>query len=157
MTLLSFMSSTSDTRAWYVQEWESMGIRSMFRSIMARTISSRSVSNGIYELKKGLSWRNLRGRWRASTLYASRALREEVDAIWSRSLASKRRATISAALPRGHLIIGVMSAKIISLGPSLTSSRDILIVVTTLNSPLAIRPTSSSISTSVALGSLRTT
>lgn len=52
VTLLSFMSSTSDTRAWYVQEWESMGIRSMFRSIMARTISSRSVSNDIYELKR---------------------------------------------------------------------------------------------------------
>lgn len=34
---------------------------------------------------------------------------------------------------------------------------DILMVVTTLNRPLAIRPTSSSISTSVARGSLRTT
>lgn len=61
MTLLSFMSSTSDTRAWYVQEWESMGIRSMFRSIMARTISSRSVSNGIYELKKRVVLAKLTG------------------------------------------------------------------------------------------------
>lgn len=48
VTLLSFMSSTSDTRAWYVQEWESMGMRSMFRSIIARTISSTFVSNSIY-------------------------------------------------------------------------------------------------------------